>query len=410
MRLSISKQGLQFLEEERKYQEIKTRIRKEEELEANQMSTPSSKSSRNHIRNSIKSRNRPNVDLSKISNNLKMRNSPPTFMSQRKPKFSYYTSPGYFAGERVKTEPERADQYEIFKDSLDSIRIKNRFLKNKVHKIVKKAKKKRKLNRIESRIKATGNSTTFGRFNTKVTSSLPYINANPHLKSQDGIISFNRSVAFFNKVQKKEKLDYKEFNEEIREIHKLKKLQISHNLLNKDFNSRIKNIKKVHEKIIAQKNNSHRGFSLCKQLRKSDGDFKQILKKKRGEENSAHQVFFIGDLSGGRNDKHQFSTGNLRLDKMEKRMLKGKFPGLPDVFRDEKLQNIKARGKKKKKRSRNETDANENYSSLMGNSVKFTDKKANPAGDKTYRKFVSVGGGLTSQKKRDIKIKEFSEN
>lgn len=371
MKLSISEKGLQFLEEERRHQEINLNredtiksdnsLYTDSRLSTNRKSNFNKRDSNNSILPKLELKKRVSKAFSKA---IKQSVSPSFFKSKRRG-FNYYTNPYYVNKEHLKTEPVKSGNYMIFKDSLDSLQTRNDFLRRKIGKIVTSARKKKKLNGIEKKIKTTGLNRSLTSRTLKTNVSLPFFNnRNSHLKSQDEIISFNRSVQFFKKCQKKQKINYKEFNSEIREIEKMKKLEISHKNSNKNFNLRMKEVKKAHRKLINEMYSSNKGFRLAKQLRKADEDFNKIFHKNKREEASIQQVFIVGDLSGGQNEKHQHSIGNVKFDWIDKEEVKSITNELPDVFRDEKMQNIKRSKKSIKEKKK-------------GKEVSFMLKKAN---------------------------------
>lgn len=351
MKLSISKEGLKFLEEERKYDEIR---KTGSDFQTNSSVSDSRRSSQNTLKIDL-----PNLDAKRrvsraFVSAIKQLNSPKSILGSVKSNkkmsgFNYYTSPSYFQkrvgfiSERLNTEPAQTGNYDIFKDSLNSISARNKFLKNKVNKIITTAKKKQKLTEIEKKIKGrkfTEIDTT--RKNTKPNCSLPFLKTQIN-EREDDIIDFNKSIDFFNKTQQKERIDYKEFHQEIREIERLKKLQTRHKISNKVYKNRMKQIKKNLDKIIFERNNSHAGFNLTKQLRRADKEFNQVFnrKKHRGEDSTKVQVFMVGDISGGPSENYQLSIGNVKFDKYDKEKVKGLVKKLPDVLRDEKRQNIR---------------------------------------------------------------------
>ena len=122
--------------------------------------------------------------------------------------------------------------FKIFEESYKSFRSNNKFLNTKLDKIYKKAKTKKKMNRIEKKMANPHKMIT-----TRTMSN--------NQKSRE-LVNIQTSINFF-RTSMKPGMNYKEYNQEIREVQNLKKLKNEHRKAKTFYNLRLNHIKKTAE-------------------------------------------------------------------------------------------------------------------------------------------------------------------
>ena len=124
------------------------------------------------------------------------------------------------------------DSYQVFSDTYKNFTPDNKFLQEKLQNIHAKAAKKKRLNTIEETIADHQlDIEEFPDFRDKEAQS-------------NRIVSVESRIKYFTN-ELKNRLNYKEYNQEIREVQNLKKLSAEHRRSKSEYLQRLKAIKKA---------------------------------------------------------------------------------------------------------------------------------------------------------------------
>lgn len=217
---------------------------------------------------------------------------------------------------RSKEKVKIADDFKIFKESIEDFKPSNNFLKKRLGKIYNRASTKKKLGEIEYKIKK-------GKFGVKKDES--------EQKKITKIIKMNSSINFFNKTVKKGMKDFKEYNKELREVRHLKKLSYDHTKFKNQHDKTLTGIRdSIRNLKLLQSPKPKNLEEINKVVQGVDKEFKKTLSnlkisyRKTSENRKLFDRRAIKSLDCG--------TGHLKFDYGLKKLAKN-FYDMPNCFR-----------------------------------------------------------------------------
>ena len=201
---------------------------------------------------------------------------------------------------RIKTEPARTDNYSVFKESFESFRSSfksSKFLKFKMGGLLDKARKKRRLGMIEKNISDKRLNST-------------------RASNSEQIISIGKSVAFFEKSVMQDKINFHEFNTEIREIQELKKLKLTHHNVDKAYKQRMGKIRRSFVQKLNRVKDAN-AEAIMDKLKSTDLEMKKLMTKGKSSKPHIKVVLSNEKVVGGSSQPIQDGIGHIRFKKEE---------------------------------------------------------------------------------------------